>query len=159
MHQQMDTIPDPLRAIIPLELAQPGDEQVVVHSRVGKEMMDAISLDSLVDLPGVASVVADQKVMARRPLPQLHEQFVLNLAGTVDQATLSNLPGLVSLSLGPAFVTRPVKLEDTASYEYGSDKLDLNVFRGMPGLRDLRFNALIARSIIISPPIGKSNGQ
>jgi len=106
-----------------------------------------VSIDFLIDYPSVTSVVANQIVRARRPLPQIRELFVLNRSQTVDQETLSNLPGLVSLSLGSAFVTQAVELEDYETYDFNSDKIDLSVLCSMPDLRDLRFNAFLARSI------------
>jgi hypothetical protein len=121
------------RSIVPIELARPGDQQVVVHSRVGEPHAPPLCIDFLADLPDVISLVADGPVVDRRQLPQLHELFQVNAFGQPsDGETLANLPGLVSLSLGSG---------------WGSEKLDLEVLRAMPGLRDLRFAALAVRSI------------
>lgn len=121
------------RSIVPIELAQMGDEQVVVHSPAGETSAPPFCVDALADLPSVVSVVADRLVMASRPLPQVHELFQVGyFSKPVDQGTLANLPGLVSLSLGSG---------------WGSEKLDLEVLRTMPGLRDLQFEALAVRSI------------
>ncbi len=66
---------------------------------------------------------------------------------TVDQATLANLPGLVSLSLGEGFGSRELTLEQIDMYDWDADRLDLNVLQRMPGLRDLRLHARAAHSI------------
>jgi hypothetical protein len=135
------------RFIVPLELVQAGDVQVVVYSRVGVHPMKPVSIDNLVNFPSVTSIVADQIVRARRLLPHIRELFVLNHLGTVDQETLVNLPGLESLSLGPGFGTQVVALEDTETYDWEADRLDLTVLVGMPHLRNLRFHALAVQSL------------
>lgn len=135
------------RAIVPLELVNAGDEQVVVHRRVGVHPMQPVSVDFLVSFPSVVSIVADQIIAARRPLHQIRELFVLNHLGTVDQETLTNLPGLESLSLGPGIGTKAVKLEEIENYDWDSDRLDLTVLQSMPALRNLRFHALAVQSI------------
>ena len=135
------------RLIVPLELVQEGDPQVVVHSRVGIHPMQPVSIDFLVDFPSVTSIVADQIVQARRPLPHIRELFVLNQFGTVDQQTLVNMPGLESLSLGSGFSTRRLSLEETETHDWDSDRLDLSVLESMPGLRNLRFNSFAVKSI------------
>ncbi len=72
---------------------------------------------------------------------------MLNFGATVDQETLSNLPGLVSLSLGSGWGARELELEEVNRYNWEADKIDLNVLRHMEGLRDLRFHTLAVRSI------------
>ena len=134
------------RSIVPIELAKPDDEQVVVQRRWG-ERLPPLAIDFLVDLPGVASIVADRLVIARRPLPQIRELFVVNQLVTVDQETLTNLPGLVSLSLGTGWRTQKSDQEETASTGPTLDRIDLSVLQGMPGLRDLRFQGQIAASL------------
>ncbi len=109
--------------------------------------MEPTSIDFLVDFSSVTSVVADQIIQARRPLPHIRELFVLNHLGTVDQETLANLPGLESLSLGPGIGTQAVTLDEIESHDWEADRLDLAVLQDMPGLRDLRFHALAARSL------------
>jgi len=124
------------RSIVPLEHARPGDEQVVVHGRVADlkaKSVEPISLDGLASLPSVVSVVVDAAVVARQPLPQVRELIVVNrFRPTVGEETLRNLPGLVSLSLGAA---------------RGKRDFDLTVLAAMNALRDLRFDASVARSI------------
>ena len=135
------------RSIVPLELYQAGDEQVVAHSRVGVHPMQPVSIDFLADTPSVASIVADQIVQARRPLPQVRELLVVNRLGTVNQETLANLPGLESLSLGPGIGTKLVTLEEIDTHDWEADRLDLRVLEGMPNLPNLRFHALAAQSL------------
>ena len=121
------------RSIIPIELAQPGDHQVVVHSRDSEPHPPPFSIDCLADLPSVISVVADRQVEAHRQLPEVRELFRVGYFSLpVDAETLANMPGLVSLSLGEG---------------WSSEKLDLEVLRTAPGLRDLQFEALAVRSI------------
>jgi len=133
------------RSIVPIELATPGDEQVVIQRRWG-ERLPPLAIDSLADLPGVVSIVADRLVTARRPLPQIRELFVVNQLATVDQETLSNLPGLLSLSLGTGWRTQKSDHE-TASSPPTLDRIDLSVLQRMPGLRDLRFQGQVAASL------------
>jgi hypothetical protein len=135
------------RAIVPLELVQAGDEQVVAHRRLGVHPMEPASIDFLVDFSSVTSVVADQIIKARRPLPCIRELFVLNHLGTVDQETLANLPGLESLSLGPGIGTQALTLDQIESFDWDADRLDLAVLEAMPGLRNLRFHALAIQSL------------
>jgi hypothetical protein len=135
------------RSLVPIELAEPGDEQVVVHRKAEEQIATPLDIDFLVDLPSVVSVVADRLVRVRRPLPQIRELFVVHHSATVDQATLSNLPGLVSLSLGSGMGSRELRLDQIEGYDWETDKLDLDVLLGMPGLRDLRIHALAAHSI------------
>jgi hypothetical protein len=121
------------RSIVPAELARPGDQQVVVHSRDGEPHAPPLCIDFLADLPSVVSVVADRQVEARRQLPQVRELLEVGyFSQPVDRETLANMPGLVSLSLGTG---------------WGSEKCDLEVLRAAPGLRDLHFQALAVRSI------------
>ena len=115
------------RAIVPIELARQGDEQVVVHRRMDERFPEPLSIDFLDGLPSVVSVVAGRLVIARRLLPQIRELFVLDQFVTIDQETLANLPGLVSLSLG-------------SGWEGGLDQ-------NMPNLRDLRFRAGAVQSL------------
>ena len=135
------------RHIVPIELVEPGDVQVVVYKKAGELRPEPLDIDFLADFPTIISVVANRLVTARRPLPHIRELFVVNNATTVDQETLSNLPGLVSLSLGSGFVSRELELEEIETYDWEADKLDLNVLRCMPDLRDLRLHALAAHSI------------
>jgi hypothetical protein len=135
------------RAIVPIELAQPGDEQVVVHQISAEPVLKPLLIDFLADLPDVVSIVADRLVIARRPLPQIRELFVVNQLATVDQETLSNLPGLVSLSLGTGWRTQKSDQDETASPDPTLDRIDLSVLQRMPGLRDLRFQGQVAASL------------
>lgn len=134
------------RTIVPIELAKMGDEQVVVTRRVG-ERAPPLSIDFLAELPSVNSVIADRLVITRHPLPQIRELLMLNIGATVDQETLLNLPGLVSLSLGSGWVSRELELEEVNSYDWDRYKIDLNVLSNMTGLCDLRFHALAVHSI------------
>ena len=121
------------RSIVPIELARPGDQQVVVHGRDSEPHAPPLCIDFLADLPSVVSVVADRQVEAHRQLPRVRELFQVGyFSQPVDRETLSNMPGLVSLSLGTG---------------WGSEKFDLEVLRAAPGIRDLHFAALAVRSI------------
>jgi hypothetical protein len=106
-----------------------------------------VSIDFLANFPSVTSIVADQIVQARRPLLHIRELFVLTHLGTVDQETLTNLPGLESLSLGPGVGTQALALEEIDSHDWDADRLDLAVLQGMPSLRNLRFHALAVQSL------------
>jgi hypothetical protein len=130
------------RAIVPVELAKRGDEQVVTHSRSGE--YGALRLiDDLASLPSVSSIVADRIVAARRPLPQIRELLIVNRYMTVDQITLSNLPNLVSLCLGPGWQI-PTKESSGVGGE-GVRGLDQSVMEGKRALRELHFHALAAQ--------------
>lgn len=118
------------RAIVPIELARPGDEQVVAHGQLGLDE-PPLSIDRLAEISSVTSLVVDRPVVAYRLLPQIRELIVVNYIRTVDEATLCNLPGLERLCLGP-----------TAS----ASKIDLGAL-SMPRLRDLRFHAFVIQSI------------
>jgi hypothetical protein len=118
--------------VIPLELARPGDEQVVVHGRFndptamprpGVEI--PVSLDELADLPSVSSVVASHAVVLRRTLPSVRELLLVS-GQPPDNETLANLPNLEVLSLGRSAP--------------GATRVDLRVLILKP-LRDLRFRA------------------
>ena len=135
------------RAIIPIELVQPGDEQIVVHQTSAKAIDKPLSIDFLADLPSVVSIVADRLVIARRPLPQIRELFVVNPLATVDGETLSNLPGLVSLSLGTGWGIQKSDPDEIVPPGSRLDRIDLRLLQGIPGLRDLRFQGQVAASL------------
>jgi hypothetical protein len=132
------------RTIVPIELAQPGDQQVIAHRMAGEFNHTPLSIDSLTELPEVVSIVTDRPLTARRPLPHIRELFVVNDFAYIDQETLSNLPGLVSLSLGPGWIFHELKSGQPDAQGHSSPKIDLGVLLGMSGLRNLRFSAFTA---------------
>jgi hypothetical protein len=121
------------RSIVPIELVRAGDQQVVVHSRVSDPHAPPLCIDFLADLPSVISVVADRQVIAHRQLPHVRELLQVGyFSPPADGDTLAKMPGLRTLALGDG---------------WASEKLDLEVLRAVPGLRDLQFEALAVRSI------------
>jgi len=129
------------RSIVPIELVRPGDQQVAVHSRVSEPHAPPLGIDFLADLPSVVSVVADRQVVAHRRLPHVRELLQVGyFSPPPDGDTLANLPGLRTLALGDG---------------WASEKLDLEVLRAMPGLRDLQFQALAVRSIASLRPLAR----
>jgi hypothetical protein len=118
--------------VVPLELAQPGDEQIAVLGRFGAHAAAPVPaperpvvLDGLANLPSITSVVASNGIAVRRTLPAIRELLVVS-GSAPDNESLANLPNLERLSLG----------RDAP----GPTRVDLRLLAGLP-LRDLRFRA------------------
>jgi hypothetical protein len=85
-----------LRSIVPVEAAQPGDEQVFAARLPGAQSKPVVDLDHLAALSSVQSVVASTEVRARVPLPQIRELLLVGMLPPrlPDPETLANLTGL-----------------------------------------------------------------
>lgn len=115
-----------VRALVPLESVQPGDEQVLAAR--------SPDLDPLAGIPSVRSVVASTTVRASRPLPQITELLLLSRTPVPDALTLRNLPNLTSLWVAWAPAGR--RLDTEALPETLSE---LGVHRAvLAGLADLK---------------------
>lgn len=121
------------RSVVPIELAQPGDEQVVLCGRWGEEHSPAMSLDPYLETASVVSVIADRPFVVSKPYPQVQELFITNSSWAVDSDLLRRFPGLVCLVLG--------------GKEIGPRKIDLNVLHSMLALRDLMIEDPLLPSI------------
>lgn len=120
-------------AIVPIELVQDGDRQVVVQGRVGTAAPDEpASLDGLSEIASVESVILDRPVHLTRSLPQVRELMVTTGVSPPGTEVLQQLPNLRSLCLGRSAA---------------DPKIDLRVLMGMPGLEDLRFDATAVPTI------------
>lgn len=115
------------RAIVPLELVEPGDVQVVAQGRTGVGADGGeVSLDGLVVVSSVESIIIDRPVRLGRPLPQVHELMVTSGVPPPTNATLRNLPNLERLCLGRS----PTR-----------ERIDWRTLAAMRNLRDLRLHA------------------
>jgi Leucine-rich repeat (LRR) protein len=128
-------------AIVPIELVQDGDRQVVVQGRVGTATPDKpATLDGLAHIASVESVIVDRPVHLTRSLPQVRELMVTTGVAPPGTDVLRRLPNLRSLCLGRSAV---------------DPKIDLRVLVDMPGLEDLRFDATAVATI---EPLGRLTG-
>lgn len=85
------------RGLIPIEVVQPGDEQVFAARWPHQRDTPIIDLDKLADVPSVTSIVASTVVRARRTIPQVRELLLVAMGRLVDIDTLGCLPGLNTL--------------------------------------------------------------
>jgi len=121
------------RNVVPIELAQPGDKQVALCGRWGEEHPPATSLDPYLGMASVVSVIADRPFVVSKPSPQIQELFITNSSWSFDSDVLRCFPGLVRLVLG--------------GEEIGRRKIDLNMLRSTPSLRDLMIEDWLLPSI------------
>lgn len=87
-------------AIVPIESAREGDEQVLAARDRTDRNKPLIDLGSLARLPSVRSVVASTEIRAERPLPQIEDILMFGMTPVLDQVTAGSLTGLKKLWAG-----------------------------------------------------------